>query len=225
MFDGIEPQEFAKTLNSAAGGACQWPVAFVRERPALWCNSLDETMLAPFLTAHRNRTIVTLGNSMGGFAAILFGGLLPGVRRSISFCPQFSVHPAHCPWESRWREQTREIDHWRFETCLPGPAPDAALPLDHVVFCGADVPDDVRHAEMILNHASGRAAAFVVDGCGHDVARTLKRQGVLVPLLGLLIDKLAAPVEIATFLRQQGILFDRLSLGHHPGDAAVAGES
>ena len=113
---GVEVQEFSTSLKDSRGGdACiQRPVAFVRERPARWYNSMSPELLAPFCKDHADKTIVTLGNSMGGFAAILFGTALPGVKRSISFCPQFSVHPELCPWERRWQDEIAAIDYWRF---------------------------------------------------------------------------------------------------------------
>lgn len=213
MLGGIERWEFSKALSSSDGGTNehQRPVAFVRERPALWYNSIEPDWLLPFVSAQSDRKIATLGNSMGGFAAILFSLILPGIRRSITFCPQFSPHPDHCPWETRWREQIANIHHWRFETCLSGGENLAAADLDHVVFCGTDIRSDVRHAETIVSRASQPVSAFLIHGCGHDVARALKHRSLLVPLLDLLIDDLAHPSEIAAYLRVQDVPFDQIS--------------
>lgn len=216
---GIELWEFAKTLVSEEEivSASQRAVAFVRERPARWYNSVEPGWLDPFVAAQAGKKIVTLGNSMGGFAAILFSLLLPDIRRSIAFCPQYSVHPDRCPWEKRWCEQIEEIGCWRFETCLPNASTQANPALDHVLFCGAEIRDDVRHAELIVGHASKPVAAFIVHGCGHDVARRLKRRGVLVPLLDLLIDELAPSGDLDTFMREQGVAFDLLLGGQNRG--------
>ncbi|TRL32274.1 hypothetical protein [Rhizobium straminoryzae] len=212
ILGGIEVWEFAKTLTSDENvEEARRHVAFVRERPALWYNSVDPACLAPFLAMQDGRAVVTLGNSMGGFAAILFSLVLPGIRRSIAFCPQYSVHPDHCPWERRWQDQIAEIDNWRFETCLPhGPCPEAQ-DLDHMIFCGSDVGDDVRHAEAILAGATHPVSVFLIHGCGHDVARSLKRREALVPVLDLLIDDLAPPQHVAAELARRGIAFDLLS--------------
>ncbi len=210
---GIELWEFAKTLapEGGGGGENQRPVAFVRERPARWYNTLEPDLLLPFVAAQAGRKTVALGNSMGGYAAILFSALLPDIRRSIAFSPQFSVHPDHCPWEVRWREPIAGIDRWRFETCLPGGASLAAATLDHFVFCGTDIRHDVRHAEAIVREAPRPASAFLIHGCGHDLVRVLKDRGMLVPLLDLLIDNLAPASQVADYLSEHGMAFDLLS--------------
>jgi pimeloyl-ACP methyl ester carboxylesterase len=214
-FGGIGFGEFARSLAPGGVAANRRPSAFVRELPARWYNTVEPAALAPFVASQSDRTIVTLGNSMGGFGAILFAALLPQVRRSIAFCPQFSVHPAHSPWEPRWRDRVAGIDHWRYEACFPpaGAANPSPL-LDHVLFCGAAEPGDVRHARAILDAADRPAAAFVIHDCGHDVAAVLKARGLLVPLLDRLIDDLATPAAIAAWLGSQNIPFDHLS--NHP---------
>lgn len=212
---GVELQEFSKSLSTTGDGSdvLQRPVAFVRERPPRWYNSIETRRLQAFVAEQANRTIVTLGNSMGGFAAIRFSLLLPGIRRSIAFCPQFSVHPTHCPWETRWREEVAAIDGWRFETCLSGAGDPYRGELDHVVFCGSAIPDDVRHVEMIVEQATQPVSAFVVHGCGHDVASYLKRRQALVPLLDLLIDDLASHDDIVAYLQANDLRFDMLGSG------------
>lgn len=210
ILGGIELWEFSKALSPHGPAASdhQRPVAFVRERPALWYNSIDPDWLKPFVTGQSGRKVVTLGNSMGGFAAILFSLLLPGIARSIAFCPQYSVNPRHCPWEIRWQEQVAAINTWRFETCLSGGQDVGSAQLDHIIFCGQDVPNDVRHAELIIGKASQPVSAFLIQGCGHDVARVLKQKGVLVPLLDMMIDNLAKPGALAAYLRAHGVAFD-----------------
>jgi hypothetical protein len=209
---GIGFHEFGRTLASGEPGASDRAhhIAFVRELPPRWYNTFDPALLAPFLEAQAGREIVTLGNSMGGFAAILFSLLLPGIRRSITFCPQFSVHPNHCPWEKRWRQHVDAIDTWRYETCVPAlPSRSGGGP-DHVMFLGKAIADDIRHAEAILAAADTPAAAFLIQGSGHEVARDLRERAVLVPLFDRLIGDLAPAEEIAAFLRAQDVRFDLL---------------
>ena len=43
-----------------------------------------------------------IGNSMGGFLAIVMSRFLP-IETVIAFAPQFSVDPNVVPWEDRWK--------------------------------------------------------------------------------------------------------------------------
>jgi pimeloyl-ACP methyl ester carboxylesterase len=215
MLGGISIGEFGKSLGVQAGGIepLRRHVAFVRERPARWYNALDLMPVREHAALQQGRHVVTLGNSMGGFAAILFSLILPGVRRSISFCPQYSVHPDHSPFETRWRELVREIAVWRFETCLPPMANQLRPGLSHMLFCGQNEPADIRHAERIVAGSANPATAFLVAGCGHEVARRLKAADALAPLFDLLIDDDAGPELIAELLAARGISFSRIDNG------------
>ncbi|HEX3984329.1 MAG TPA: hypothetical protein VHX12_11590 [Acidisoma sp.] len=201
---GIDLKEFSNSL--AGGRQKQRHIAFVRESPARWYNTIDLSALAAFAAAQRERHIVTLGNSMGGFAAILFSLILPGVRGSISFCPQFSVHPDEVPFERRWNEYVSAVAEWRYRTCLPV-AWNHPKGVSHTLFCGSGVPSDIRHAELIVQSARNSAAAFILEGCGHDVARHLKSRDLLLPLLDLLIEGTGTVAAVAGLLQSQGIRF------------------
>jgi len=58
--------------------------------------------------------VVTLGNSMGGFSAIVLADLMH-VDRVIAFGPQYSMRSEIVPEEERWRRYFNKIDTWRFD--------------------------------------------------------------------------------------------------------------
>lgn len=203
-FGGIEIHEFSRSL---AAQPQRRHLAFMRERPALWYNSIDLSLIDAFSASQSGRHIVTLGNSMGGFAAILFSLLLPNAIGSIAFCPQFSVHPDEVPFETRWREYIAAITEWRFRTCLPQ-AWNHSKGVTHRIFCGDREPADIRHAELILRHAQNPTTVFILSGCGHNVARHIKAQHALAPLLDALINGTAGTDAIVDLLRSHGMRCD-----------------
>lgn len=58
----------------------------------------------------QGRQAVTYGSSMGGYGAALFSARL-GVP-AVCLAPQFSLDPAVAPWETRWREDAKSIQHF-----------------------------------------------------------------------------------------------------------------
>ena len=53
--------------------------------------------------------VVAYGSSMGGYAAIRFGGVA-GASAALALSPQFSVDPAVVPFETRWLPDTARLD-------------------------------------------------------------------------------------------------------------------
>lgn len=203
---GIQVHEFS---NSLGAQALKRHVVFVREQPSRWYNTIDTALVEALTSAREGRQLFTLGNSMGGFAAILFSLLLPGPCRSISFCPQFSIHRNEVPFEERWADYASAIAPWRFRTCLPD-AWNRPKGVSHFIFCGGQAASDVRHVERIVATAANEVIAFVVDGCGHDIARFLKSHDLLAPLLNELIGGPGRPIAIAAALDGRRIRFRTL---------------
>jgi tetratricopeptide (TPR) repeat protein len=63
--------------------------------------------------------VVAYGSSMGGYAALRFGGIA-GAHAALALSPQYSIDPALVPWEIRWLESGK---HFRplWEGKLPFP--------------------------------------------------------------------------------------------------------
>lgn len=156
---------------------------FVIDKQRRWYNGLDATIVALLNRQIRRRgttKVATLGNSMGGFGAIIFAGQLLNCQAALAFVPQSSVDPAIVDWEHRWGEYRRGIEHW---TC-----PDAVPLLREgvrysLVYGAADGPD-MRHAARFDAANLASLAVTRVPGVRHEVAKALKQAGRLRETIG-----------------------------------------
>jgi hypothetical protein len=195
---GLHYEEWGKSLS----GRC--PTAtYVTDKERSWYNATREAVIA------RLRAYIpdaaesfTLGNSMGGFGALYFAGLLPGCRRAIAFAPQFSIHPDHMPPdEHRWAEYRGRITAHRVTHALEHARPK----VEYVAFFGS-ADSEQEHAARLAAAGTARTHVFVVDGSAHEVALDLKRAGVLPALLDLLLASAPlAPGAVLAVLRRAGI--------------------
>jgi pimeloyl-ACP methyl ester carboxylesterase len=183
---GIQVEEFRKSLDGAS-----FDIYYVIDKERRWYNGCYDAVVATInrsLAARRVEATVTLGNSMGGFGAVLFASALNRCRRAIAFSPQSSVSPAVVPFEDRWREWTRHIAHW----LVPDAIPQMKAEIEYLLFFGAADPRDQRHADRFAAGA-GQTLLCRIDDSGHGVAAEIKRRGLLIPLLDALLSP--APIE------------------------------
>ncbi len=179
---GISINELRETARNTANH-----VYIVTDRTRHWFNSSVPEIVA-FLNAdiarRGIRKVVALGNSMGGFGAIFFAPMLNGCHRAIAFSPQSAADPSIVPWDRRFLDFTRGIKGWA--------GLDAAQSLkasvDYFVFAGEDDPLDVRHAKRFLNGKDSTMTIYLVQGASHNLVFLLEEQGVLKPLLRVLVD-------------------------------------
>jgi pimeloyl-ACP methyl ester carboxylesterase len=143
--------------------------------------------------------VVTIGNSMGGFGAILFARLVEA-NTAIAFAPQFSVKPDLIPSENRWRALVARIDEWRFPTPLP-----LRAKTHYFIFSGSE-PCECEHARRF--ERARNVTKFIISG-GHGVAQGLKDTGQLGASVRACIDLPA--VEAKTTVAR--LLVDRIA---HP---------
>src|SRR3954471_1199664 len=108
---GIQTPEFQFSLSAAS---MINTVYHVIDKQRSWYERVFESIVA-VLTGELAGfdSVATLGNSMGGFGAVLFAGLLPRCRSAMAFVPQFSLAP-HIVGDNddRWTEYTSRIDRW-----------------------------------------------------------------------------------------------------------------
>ncbi|HEV2548689.1 MAG TPA: hypothetical protein VGU20_15215 [Stellaceae bacterium] len=183
---GIHVEEFRRSLDGS-----HFDIYYVIDKERRWYNRCYDTVLATVNRSLAERRIAesfTLGNSMGGFGAVLFAGALRECRRAIAFGPQSSVCPAVVPFEDRWREWTQHISDWR----APDAVPHMQQGLSYVLFFGAADPRDQRHAERFASRA-GETLLCRIEESAHGVAAEIKRHGLLSPLLDGLLT--SAPLD------------------------------
>jgi pimeloyl-ACP methyl ester carboxylesterase len=183
---GIQVEEFRKSLDGSS-----FDIYYVIDKERRWYNGCYDAVVSTInrsLAARRIDESVTLGNSMGGFGAVLFAGAFDRCRRAVAFSPQSSVSPAIAPFEDRWREWTQHIAHWHVPDAIPCMKRD----IEYVLFFGAADPRDQRHADRFAAGA-GATLCYRIDDSGHGVAAEIKRRGLLIPLLHALLN--SAPVD------------------------------
>jgi len=112
-FRAIPPLEFATITQDIPTKKI-----FLRDFSQSWyqaglpgqTKSLEETasLLRQHIHEQGIRHLVTVGNSMGGYAALLFGALL-GAQVALAFSPQTYLHPAKrlLSLDFRWQKQMR----------------------------------------------------------------------------------------------------------------------
>lgn len=114
--------------------------------------------------------VVSYGASMGGYAAIRFGRWA-GAQTAVALSPQYSIDPAVCPWEIRWRIESSKI-----KFVLEGP--DVADGLVQDTFIFFDPHDiDARHAELYRSSCGVRLVAL--PWSGHPCSGFLADLGLL----------------------------------------------
>ena len=178
---GIQVEEFRRSLDGA-----HFDIYYVIDKERRWYNRCYDAVLAAINRSLAERRITetfTLGNSMGGFGAVLFAGALAECRRAIAFSPQSSVCPAIVPFEDRWREWTQHISHWG----VPDAVPHMRRGLSYVLFFGAADTRDRRHVDRFAAGGAGETLLCRIEESAHGVAAEIKRHGLLVPLLDALL--------------------------------------
>lgn len=178
---GIQTEEFGRSLEYGAPS-----IIFVIDKNRHWYNHGLGSRIVPTVNGLISqlgefRRVVTLGNSMGGFGAIIFAKHLSHCAAAIAFCPQSSVHPEIAPFDKRWMNWRGDIRDWDI--------PDSLTELDprisYHLFFGMDDTTDLRHAKRFGDLPG--VSVNLVGGCGHEIAAGLKRQGKLAETIGKIV--------------------------------------
>ena len=147
-------------------------VIFITDKTRSWGNLLDfdliKELVLPFTG---DRHVYSIGNSMGGFNAIISTAYVR-TRKCISFVPQFSVSPSVVPWETRWGEYISKISEYMYVS-VEGFMNDTT---DYFVFSGR-IGKDFEHAKLFPVKDNVHHYAFI--GTSHNVASALKERRLL----------------------------------------------
>jgi len=200
----LPKEEFGKALS----GSKHWQF-FVVDKRCTWYTATSARIvrhLSPILG--RFRKVVTLGNSMGGYGALLFASRLPNCASAIAFVPQFSMDPRVVPKEKRWRRFTERIEDWPQQHLLHG-MPDT-LPLH--IFFGARERRDGPHVDLFKQYATLGTSIYVLRGAAHDPARRLRDKGLLAATLDAIVVDNAGGTRVRSLFSEKRIHYDYWSV-------------
>lgn len=148
---------------------------FVIDKQRSWGNNVDWGRLKNLVDSLApSAQVTTLGNSMGGFLAILSAPIL-GATQAIAFAPQWSIDPATVPEENRWleyRQRIKKIYH-------PDLSEAVRSQSKIYVFFGINGKDEI-HMNFFRQT---KIEIFFLENCDHDVARYMKENGLLYPVI------------------------------------------
>lgn len=151
-------------------------VLLVSDRTRSWMNrrTVSEAIVEQveaLKDRHGIKSVVTLGNSMGGFMALVLPQLTP-VDRVIAISPQYSMHPGQVPEEKRWQFWRDRFPHYAHETVgrLDNPA-------GNVLILHGDSREERIHWSRFPRRKD--VQHFILRGMGHDLARDLQKRGIL----------------------------------------------
>jgi hypothetical protein len=133
--------------------------------------------------------VVAYGSSMGGYAALRFGGTC-GAHAGIAISPQFSIDPAIAPFEHRWRERTL-ID-------FRGEEVDS-LQERYIIYDPRD--DDRKHYDLFA--ATGSVIGIKVPYAGHPAGAYLEETKMLSPIVMAVGDRTLDAKGAERMLRQR----------------------
>lgn len=197
---GIPRDEFIATASDKGSNH----VLFITDQKCSWFSRAGLTdriveHVSQYAQKHQITEIVAIGNSMGGYGAILFSALLP-VKRVAAFVPQISMH-------------SEVLDEPRWQEFRPDFGPELARSLEesfrkstaeiHVVY-GAEDRLDQAHAALIPSLPNLHVR--MMRHCDHsDAVVRLKDTGYLAKLVNAVLSGTANEVSD---------LFDAYDRGH-----------
>lgn len=110
---GVDVQSF-EFLRSSQNST----TIFIVDRKRSWGNNIDFDEFKVAIDKYIDgKTINAIGNSMGGFLAILVTRFI-SIRSCVAFVPQYSVNKQILPHENRFDEYTNSISCWKHESLL-----------------------------------------------------------------------------------------------------------
>ena len=198
---GDQPaDEFATSAHD--GGANN--VLFVSDlmqswysRPGLWPRIVR--LVRGIAEIEGQGSVVTLGNSMGGFGALLLPRDMPVVR-AIGFSAQVSM-VQRVIRDRRWPNARRRLGR---SPVINIRNTVARTKTHYYLTAGRGAPLDMAH--MALMPRNARVRRWALPGAGHNIAKKLKESGVLMPAIHAMIDGDTATVETLykSFQARQG---------------------
>ena len=196
------PLEFAQ--SATAGGRDS--AVFIADPQRSWLNAphlVEE--IVEVIEAARDEVgatqTVTMGYSMGGFAALAIGGFVH-VDAALAFSPQISIDPVLVPGEKRWMRYRKRIGAIRIRSAAEHMAERTA----HTILMGRS---QVEAAQVRLVPEAANTDTFLLPGTGHDSAPRVKAAGILPQVIDLAFsqrrDALAELLATRMKARRKGV--------------------
>lgn len=163
----IQKEEFAKSTKNSTS-------IFIVDKTRSWGNFDWDSLklkIEPYL---KNKILYSLGNSMGGFNAILSSRYF-NISKVIAFAPQWSVNKSIVPFENRWEQYTDNIVVWRhlsLEGCFNN------VTKYHIIF--GNRGQDMQHSRLFPSKDNVMLHFFDGD---HYVVQALKGNGYLYSII------------------------------------------
>jgi pimeloyl-ACP methyl ester carboxylesterase len=194
--------EFAQTAT--AGGRDH--AVFIGDPQRSWLNAphlLEE--IVEVIEAARDEVgatqTVTMGYSMGGFAALAIGGFVP-VDAALAFSPQLSIDPVLVPGEKRWMRYRKRIGAIRIRSAVDHMVDETT----HTILMGRS---SLENPQLQLVPEAANTDTFLLPGTGHDSAPRIKAAGILPQVIDLAFsrrrDALAALLGDRMNARRKGV--------------------
>ncbi|WP_425051169.1 hypothetical protein [Psychromarinibacter sp. S121] len=216
---GFDPAFYGQAVSSGENHAM-----FVQDESRSWMNGpgvADEMvrLITEYRDANGIEEIVTLGHSMGGFAAMVLAQLMP-VNTVIAFAPQFSLDPELVPDEGRWPDAQIGPDA-RFRDVGDLKAEGTR----YFIFHG-DNPWEAWHWLRFPWRREG-FEHFILAGQAHNLVRVLAKRRMLGNVVAQAIGQKSRAVRLAlekSFLGRSLLVQRRAAYqAAHPGLVVTGG--
>ena len=131
-------------------------VVWVTDKRRSWGNNLKvEAISSAIQNLIAKREVFFVGNSMGGFLAILFSSIL-NAKRVMAFVPQFSVSPNIVPCERRWMNYRSEIKKFVYEDL----SQSFNANTEYALLMGSGAYEEVHYQKFSNRSLTGRTSTY-----------------------------------------------------------------
>ena len=167
---GVDVQQ-PEFLSACSLGTVIW----VTDKNRTWGNGLDLDRISEVVLSYAHgKDTYCVGNSMGGFLAILMSKRI-NAKKVLALVPQWSIDKSIVPFENRWmeyRDKISEIKHSDLSNSF-------SKNCNYSILMGAH-PCERQHTLNFLDHANTANIEVVeFSDCAHDVAIYLKKKNLL----------------------------------------------
>ncbi len=186
---GIPPFEFSKASNILGENRI-----FVRDLKQNWYNTglpnissnIDQTRsyLESLIEEHSPESVIMIGNSMGGFAALLFSSMIKNTR-AIAFAPQTFISPRKRFFakDYRWLKEIAKtyLMCWNKKKVWDLSSLSPVKGWQATVLVSSTCELDMAHARNVQNMKGVDVVEF--DFGGHSLVKSLRDRGELAKYL------------------------------------------